>query len=1175
MLLAHRFLAAVWLAVTFVLPINAQTTKSPLSERPGDSDTALLPYVEESLSRTEHSRVWARIHPDAEGEFARQERYTELAAGLHWNAAEKGSAPIWLPTRVEWELQPDGSALILEAPHTAWLAPDLLSTPFLRSDPADPDRTPLAFAFQGVAYLQTETDEVAWVARPQHAQLEVNGAVAYYRDALDNLSASWVVESRMDGLSAGIVLHELPLPPTSYGFEPDEPVDLIVVSVLVNPDPTMEISSSKLSDPMRTSVADLDEISFDHQQIPLSRTGSQKAHILGRGRAYPVDSGVALGSDFSGQGPEAEVRSGLLWTDSGELLYYEGLPYHELQGPLGQSLVSSKAALDKVPSREGLEQLSLVDSNSSPAADLAQARHNRARALRIKEERFAWNAAQDESAPSNIPGGLFIDYETISSTITTPTTLEAGKTYYISTGLTVASKLTIQGGAVIKMGGAGRFTLAQGGSVVTETTAFRPATIVSKNCNSIGAVIAGSTGTPARGDCQRGFELDYQEQGTLEHLKIAHSWLAVRIYSGHWTIRHSVLRDHYTGLEARGNSVVSVENVLFKNNLNWPIRMYVSATAVPQVSMAHITVDGSPYYAVRYDLVGTDPATSALTVVNSIFQGYGGFYDTRSLSGITLNDRYENCAFEPTSLPPAAMRTMCQSVSDWSTVFDSSTVGNYYLKPTSSLIDAGKRTTQILSILKDRTTKAPASLTSPISSETVIERLPRDAELFADLPDLGYHYQAVDALIDSSGLIVNSDLAVQPGAVISSLGEITVGSNGLLLLSAVPSQRTVLTAAWQLSEGLNGVCPSTGPFFSGLNITGTGGTNSNSVNHVGIYGFHYALECNPDRILGNEIKHSEFQGHSLALYLIHPSNNGEMTVQNCLFLGSEYGVYNPGNTFNAICSTFDACNYPAGGGGKPIAYTNCLFTRFVGFWGSSVHTTLNSAFWDPTYIYPPGTISNCVNCSALPYAAGEQGWHYLNTTPGAGSALTQTGSGTAASHGLYHYTVSPEAGDVREKNNTCSIGYHYPVLGIDTDFDGLLDVDEDFNGDGLAGTGETSWLLADTDGDGFSDSQELDDGTIPWDSTDFPTSAQKANSDHGFDFSNAVGLRVLGGPGDETSGEWEEHTNEFWTHQKKAIINPGLHENGNPYIMNIFMELEVQIPEMLCPEDDFYIHSNY
>ena len=279
MLLAHRFLAAVWLAMTFVHPIYAQTTDAPLSERPGVTDTDLHPYVEEPLSRTEHSRVWARIHPDAEGEFARQERYTELAAGLHWNAAEKGAAPLWLPTRVEWELQPDGSALILEAPHTAWLAPDLLSTPFLRSDPADPDRPPLAFAFQGVAYLQTETDEVAWVARPQHAQLEVNGAVAYYRDALDNLSASWVVESRMDGLSAGIVLHELPLPPTSYGFEPDEPVDLIVVSVLVNPDPTMEISSSKLSDPMRTSVADLDEISFDHQQIPLSRTGSQKAHI--------------------------------------------------------------------------------------------------------------------------------------------------------------------------------------------------------------------------------------------------------------------------------------------------------------------------------------------------------------------------------------------------------------------------------------------------------------------------------------------------------------------------------------------------------------------------------------------------------------------------------------------------------------------------------------------------------------------------------------------------------------------------------------------------------------------------------------------------------------------------------------------------------------------------------
>ena len=60
---------------------------------------------------------------------------------------------------------------------------------------------------------------------------------------------------------------------------------------------------------------------------------------------------------------------------------------------------------------------------------------------------------------------------------------------------------------------------------------------------------------------------------------------------------------------------------------------------------------------------------------------------------------------------------------------------------------------------------------------------------------------------------------------------------------------------------------------------------------------------------------------------------------------------------------------------------------------------------------------------------------------------------------------------------------------LDDDNDGLFDIDEDINGNGIVDAGETDSLNPDTDSDGFNDGEELDAGSDPLDSESIPTIA--------------------------------------------------------------------------------------
>ena len=157
--------------------------------------------------------------------------YTEIAPGMHWNGAEDPQGePLWLPTLLDWESQPNGDAAIVQAPRLVWLSRSLLAEPMMWSKPNDQRAPSLGFSFHGLAYVDRDSGQMAWVAKPRESPLLVEGDLAWYPDIFEELGASWVVRHRLDGLSAGLLLHQVPAPPTAYGFTPQAKVDLVVVS---------------------------------------------------------------------------------------------------------------------------------------------------------------------------------------------------------------------------------------------------------------------------------------------------------------------------------------------------------------------------------------------------------------------------------------------------------------------------------------------------------------------------------------------------------------------------------------------------------------------------------------------------------------------------------------------------------------------------------------------------------------------------------------------------------------------------------------------------------------------------------------------------------------------------------------------------------------------------------
>ena len=115
----------------------------------------------------------------------------------------------------------------------------------------------------------------------------------------------------------------------------------------------------------------------------------------------------------------------------------------------------------------------------------------------------------------------------------------------------------------------------------------------------------------------------------------------------------------------------------------------------------------------------------------------------------------------------------------------------------------------------------------------------------------------------------------------------------------------------------------------------------------------------------------------------------------------------------------------------------------------------HNGYWNTTQLTP--TNGNDVVVTNFIYASGPLGNYYQVSTN-----LLYRGSTTAATMGLYHYTVQTNlvtGVEVAEGTNTVSLGFHYVAVDqygnpLDSNGDGIADYLEDANGNGIYDAGD-------------------------------------------------------------------------------------------------------------------------
>jgi hypothetical protein len=347
------------------------------------------------------------------------------------------------------------------------------------------------------------------------------------------------------------------------------------------------------------------------------------------------------------------------------------------------------------------------------------------------------------------------------------------------------------------------------------------------------------------------------------------------------------------------------------------------------------------------------------------------------------------------------------------------------------------------------------------------------------MPDLGYHYDPIDYLVDQY-VITNATLMVTNGAAIASYNETGIQ---LRKSSAIVSVGSPLYPNWfvryssvqEQAVSLGGTNPAAGRTVSVLRDTGlycctVGPTGQYRFSKFtcpaggGIHFYHdglsayNSLQVQDCELLGGGL--NDFSGYlntvttlknnlfARSAFTAFPNAPTSLWVSNNLFWGTTVSFWNRNttNTWQAFNNAFDSCIIaynPYQTIGRLTngynAYLNC--TGYYGDWMGQL--------W-------PTNVCDIVTNVSLAYRTGPLGAFYQPTN----SSLINKGSTNANLLGLYHYTT--QTNQVKETNSIVDIGYHYVAVyasgnPIDTDGDGIPDYLEDANGNGLVDNGETSW----------------------------------------------------------------------------------------------------------------------
>ena len=902
--------------------------------------------------------------------------YAEIAVGMHYQ--ENGR---WLPSREEIELFQDG-AVARHGPYSVIFAPNITTAGAI--DLMTPDGLRLRSHVLGLGLhdngngnstlLAETTDSVGQLHAPN---------VIIYPSAFDDVAGDLRYTYRQNRFSQDVILRQkIIMPP---GFDANS-TDLEIWTEFIAPAPGQIVSQK--------ADAEDETLIFESMRI-------------GPGRAFALEA----------NGLQRSIPVVKRWiVTEGRSFLVEAV-----------KVAKVNAELDRMGIREAA-----FKKNKNANIALAGKPRPFPKAPDVRDRN---DTRRIETAMLNSPRrGFVIDYD-LSGTIAT-LRLQGDTTYCVTNDVTV-THLIIEGGTVVKFKDlAGIFVSL--GSVTCETDPYRPAIFTSKNDDTVGAGIAGSTGNPTPPPSGYEWPFIYFSGTTqLDHVRFSYGNPAVYTDGAIVTLRHAQFVHCASGVWS-DNATFKLQNVLMHD-------MGLAIVGIGWIGKGeHVTVSTCDQLGYSF---GGSP-TLALT--NSLLVNVTNLGVTPT-TNLTLR---------------VAGAGILQTVG----------AGAAYLATNSPYRDIGTTNidVQLLREVRKMTTFPPLTIESSGTYTNNLDLLPQAQRDF-DTPDLGYHYYAMDFVI-SNLRMTNATLTASNGVVIGTrkggnmfgiaIGDaahfLSKGSpdvpNHILRYNMVQEQATTNWATSipeiRMITGFeNGLVPShVSTRFTHWSTHASGGEHFYSFGtDNGTHTFTHSEFHNHEVIsLGPMISFTNCLFNRANFTLIDIADSISPNVRHCTFRGGTHNIARGnGGTWTFKDNLFDAVAIPV----KEAV----LVHDYNAYTTNSARLT-NSA--------PRDIVLAVTNVT---FQAGTLGRFYLPTNLSSHWPLISTtnvvaayagGSTNANLLGLFHFTSTPN--NVKETNTVVDIGYHYVAtdgngLPLDGDGDGWSDYHEDGNGNGSLDSAETNW----------------------------------------------------------------------------------------------------------------------
>ena len=927
------------------------------------------------VERGPDHQVWQRetYEPRPNGTYTTQvHQYVELSSGL--NFFDNGQ---WVESKAEIDLLPDGSgAVATKGQHQVFFPADIYSgaIELVTRDGKHLHARPLGISYDdgtNTVMIATLTNSVG--------QILASGNQVIYTNAFSEFAADLVCTYRRSGFECDLVFRAAPPTPKDLGLSQKSTRIQLLTEFFNTSDPDQIYETENLADGMTDQTLTFGKL----KMVP--------------GRAFMVGEIPSAIPD-----PAQSIKVSKQWMKiEGRKFLIEEVPYRKLRTQL-QALPSPRTTASTATTG-GKMLLSMKRVLPAQRSVVSVKRPMRLASLDWKQ------------AP-----GVVLDYTTVNANVTN-FTFQGDTTYFINGEYNLYGTTTIEGGAVIKYGGASNAPSVNiYGPVNCRTAPYRPVVLTAMDDNSVGESISGSTGNPTGTYANRA--LDCYNSVTLKNLRISYANIGVVLDGGSSNVvQDCQIINCATPVRVYQTTDTRILNVLFGNVAGTAINSYQST-----VTAEHVT-------AHNVGLLWTNDS-STLNLTNSL------------LIGVTNLGSTFSGGFNATNASDAG-------------IFQIAGGGGHYLATNSPYHNAGTNNIDpaLLADIRTKTTYPPIIYTnqSIYGPTNFSPQAQRDTN---SKPDLGYHYDPLDFAFGGCDVYTNITFTAgtavgwfrtssgweHTGQGIHMDDRQTCSFNGTLSapcywVRLITVQEADVTGGYG-PGGLTSWADQNGPYTNAAKVV------SRFLRTSGLAGYDNAFRDDSGILIGR-FTDCEFYSGGVGSYvssyyftncLFFRSGTGlwegepgvEFYVGNCTFLGGFFG-YTPTNSNPIIVqnTTFDGTSFDVRNNGADTNYAA---------YDHNAYTSSSSPF-------PIGGAHDISLTNGFNWQTSWLGSFYLPSD----SPLINAGSTTADQVGLYHFTT--QTNQLEEANSIVDIGYHHVAVDangnpVDTDGNGIPDYIQDPSG---------------------------------------------------------------------------------------------------------------------------------